>query len=57
MESAATTRIVPWHRIEVINELSPTTDWDCNAFVDESGFCWLDNDHKTMITRASERSE
>lgn len=57
MESATATRIVPWHRVEVINELPPTTDWDREAFVDESGFCCLDNDHKTMITRASERSE
>lgn len=57
MESAATTRIVPWHRIEIINELSPATDWNRDAFVDESGLCCLNNDHKTMITRASERSE
>ena len=57
MEGLTATRIVPWHRIEVINELPPTTDWDCDAFVDESGFCRLNNEHKTMITRASERSE
>jgi len=57
MESVSATRIVPWHRIEVINELPPTTDLDCDAFVDESGLCCLNNEHKTVITRATERSE
>ena len=57
MESVTTTRIVPWHRIEVINELPPSTEWEGDAFVDESGFCYLNNGHKTVITRASERSE
>jgi hypothetical protein len=57
MEGLTATRIVPWRRIEIINELPPSTDWNCDAFVDEGGFCWLNNEHKTMITRASERSE
>ena len=57
MEGAPVTRIVPWHRIEIIHELPSSTDWNCDAFVDESGFCWLNNEHRTVITRASERSE
>jgi hypothetical protein len=57
MEGVTATRIVPWHRIEIINELPASTDWDIDAFVDESGFCHLNDERKTAITRAPERNE
>lgn len=49
-------RVIPWHCIEVINELPPSTDWTADACVDESGLCFLNNEHKTVITRAPERN-
>lgn len=44
-------RIIPWNRIEVINELPPRTNWDVKAQVDESGLCFLANEQKTVVAR------
>ena len=50
-EGAKSVRIIPWGRIEVINELPADTNWDSVAHIDQSGLCFLFNEHKTVITR------
>jgi len=45
-------RSIPWSQIEVINELPPETDWDVRALVEDTGLCLLENEQKTIITRA-----
>lgn len=54
VEGEKAVRSVPWSRIEVINELPETTDWNAPAQVDEDGLCTLINKHKTVITRAQD---
>ena len=57
LEGEKATRIVPWHRIEIMHELPSSTDWQAEAFINESGACYLHNEHKTIITRTTERNE
>jgi hypothetical protein len=52
VEGDKAVRSIPWSQIEVINELPASTDWDVRARVYESGLCVLDNENKTVITRA-----
>lgn len=51
LEGEKSVRIIPWSRIEVINELSPETNWDVKAHLDPAGLCYLANEQKTVITR------
>jgi len=46
-------RIIPWDKIEVINQLPDDTEWDVPAYVEESGICYLDNKYKTLIAHSS----
>ena len=50
-------RMVPWHRIEVMHELPASTDWETDAYVNEAGICYLNNEYRTMVTRTTERNE
>jgi hypothetical protein len=54
LESGKATRIIPWHCIEIMHELPPATDWEANAYTDETGLCYLNNRQKTVITRLPE---
>ena len=51
LQGEKSVRIIPWSRIEVINELPAETDWDVKAHVDQTGLCYLANAQKTVITR------
>ena len=54
LEGEKSVRVIPWSRIEVINELSETTDWDVRANVHESGLCTLANKENTVVVRAQD---
>jgi len=54
LEGDKAVRIIPWARIEVINELPEQTNWDVPAVVDESGLCVLGNEQKVVVTRAAD---
>lgn len=56
LEGERSVRVIPWGRIEVINQLPKKTDWDVKAHLDESGLCYLDNKFKTIVSRSPERS-
>ncbi len=51
LEGAKSVRIIPWDRIEIINELPGQTNWDVEARIDQDGFCRLDNAQRTVIVR------
>ena len=57
LEGNKETRIIPWHCIEVMHELPTATDWEADAYTDESGYCYLNNKHKTDITRPLQVNE
>ena len=57
IEGEKSVRIIPWSRIEVINELPAETHWDAEAYVDQTGLCYLANKHKTVITRPPTKGE
>ena len=52
VEGEKAIRSVPWAQIEVINELPADTDWNVRALVEESGLCVLQNEQKTVVSRA-----
>ncbi len=57
LEGEKATRIIPWSRIEVVNELPADTDWDVQAVADESGQCCLVNRRRTVVTRGPDPYE
>ncbi len=57
LESDKATRIIPWHSIEIMHELPPSTEWETDTYTDESGLCYLNNEEKTVITRPPQVNE
>jgi len=57
LEGEKATRIIPWHSIEIMHELPAATEWQTDAYVDESGLCYLNNRQKTIITRSLQVDE
>ena len=55
LEGEKGVRIIPWSRIEVINELPAKTNWNVKVQIDQSGTCYLANEQKTVISRPPER--
>jgi len=55
MEGCKAVRIIPWGRVEIINELPDQTNWDVAARIDQTGLCYLENEQKTIVARPSDR--
>ena len=55
IEGEKSVRIIPWSRIEVVNELPARTNWNTKTYMDQDGLCYLANEQKTVITRSPER--
>jgi len=55
LEGEKGVRVIPWNRIEVINELPAKTNWNVKVQIDQSGTCYLANEQKTVISRPPER--
>ena len=57
LEGDKATRIIPWHRIEILHELPSSTEWQTDTYTDESGLCYLNNKQKTVIARSPQDND